>query len=154
MKPGEQHVCEWTFCAMKRLIAVGFMQVIVLTGSPASAQMGQYYNEMMCSMAHQLAWTMQDGSNRRPVGRSDYEQSDEIKALIAAYPASPDMNFELAWSLTDIFFDILAGNLTTALREYHTWFSSSQCTELGLPTPFEAGLAKDLGWFKALNEDN
>ena len=139
---------------MKKLIAFGFMQVTLLTGGTAAAQMGQNYNEIMCSMAHQLAWTMQDGSNRRPVGRSEYVQSDEIKALIAAHPASPDMNFELAWSMTDIFFDILAGNLTTAIREYHTWFSSIQCTELGLPTPFEAGLAKDLDWFKALNGDH
>jgi hypothetical protein len=142
------------FSAMKKLIAFGFMQTAMLTGGPAAAQMGEDYNEIMCSMAHQLAWTMHDGSNRRPVGRSEYEQSDAIKALIAAYPASPDMNFELAWSMTDIFFDILAGNLTTAIREYHTWFSSSQCTELGLPTPFEAGLARDLEWFNALKGDH
>ena len=81
MNLDDQHPKGWTFDAMKKLIAFGFMQVTLLTGGTAAAQMGQNYNEIMCSMAHQLAWTMQDGSNRRPVGRSDYVQSDEIKAL-------------------------------------------------------------------------
>ena len=79
---------------------------LVALAPPAAAQMGANYSRDMCAAAHQLAGTMHDGSRRRPVGTSTYEQSEEVRALIAEHPASPDMIFEPTWSLTDIFFDI------------------------------------------------
>ena len=120
---------------------------------PAAAQMGADYSRDMCAAAHQLAGTMHDGSRRRPVGMSTYKQSDAIRALIAEHPASPDMIFELTWSLTDIFFDVYNGTLQTAVEEYHDWFSTSHCTDIGLPTPFEAGIGEGLDWFRRLERD-
>ena len=134
------------------LAALAGLSLLALS-RPAAAQMGPDYSRDVCSAAHQLAATMHDGSRRRPVGRSTYEQSDEIRALIAAHPTSPDMIFELTWSLTDIFFDVYNGTLQTAVEEYHDWFSTPHCTSIGLPTPFEAGIGEGLDWFRRLERD-
>ena len=52
-----------------------------------------------------------------------------------------------------IEFDVYNGTLQTAVEEYHDWFSTPHCTDIGLPTPFEAGIAEGLDWFRRLERD-
>jgi hypothetical protein len=114
------------------------------------AMMGVAYSRDMCSAAHQLALTLHDSAKRRPVGRSRYAQTDAVRELIAQHPASSDMIFELSWSMTDVFFDMLIGNMKTAFTEYHGWMNSTYCTDIGYPTPAELGLGEGLNWFDAM----